>query len=204
MTEDLGHIPVRKQLGSEMFTDGGADLGFDLLGFWQWSDSDLVANTARGILAEYLVARALGVDVSGVRDGWAAYDLATPSGVKVEVKSAAYLQSWHQTKPSSISFSVPKTRAWDVATGLYEDVARRQADVYVFAILAHREKATLNPMDVSQWEFHVVATSLLNDRVGSHGFLALRTLTRLSRGPRSYGELPKAVEAAALGRFRLG
>ena len=77
MTENLGRIPVRKKMGSEPFTDVECDLGFDLLDFWQWSASDLVANTARGVLAEYLVARALGIDVSGVHDGWTAYDLCT-------------------------------------------------------------------------------------------------------------------------------
>jgi hypothetical protein len=126
MTEKLDRVPVRRQIGSEPFTDGEDSLGFDLLGFWEWSASDLVSNTARGVLAEYLVARALGIDVSGVRDSWAAYDLRTPSGIKVEVKSAAYLQSWHQDRPSVVSFRTPKTRAWDPDTNRLDAEAKRR------------------------------------------------------------------------------
>jgi hypothetical protein len=174
-------------------------LGLDLLGFWQWSASDLVSNTARGVFAEYLVATALGIDVSGVRDGWAAYDLRTPSGVKVEVKSAAYLQSWHQSKPSAVSFRTPRTRAWDPDTNRLDAEAKRQADVYVFAILAHRQKSTLNPCDVSQWEFHVLRAQILNERTRSQHSITLPTLTRLSGGPVVYRDLAKRVREAVLG-----
>jgi len=197
MTENLNRIPVTRRDGSERFSFGEEDLGFDLLGFWQWSASDLVSNTMRGVLAEYLVARALGIDVSGVRDGWAACDLCTPSGVKVEVKSAAYLQSWHQAKPSAIVFRTPRTRAWDPDTNCFDAVAKRQADVYVFALLAHEEKSTLDPCDVSQWKSYVLSTLKLNERKRSQHSIALPTLSRLSGGPVGYRDLAKNVEEAA-------
>jgi hypothetical protein len=50
-------------------------------------------NATRGVV-EYVVALAFGVDVSDIRERWATFDLLTPSGIKVDVKSAAYLQSW--------------------------------------------------------------------------------------------------------------
>ena len=49
----------------------------------------------RGVVAEYLVAQALGV-AGGVREEWAPYDVDAPGGIRVEVKSAAYIQSWNQ------------------------------------------------------------------------------------------------------------
>ena len=55
-----------------------------LLDFWSWSASDLVSNATRGRLAEFIVANALGVE-SGIREEWAAYDLATATGIKIEV-----------------------------------------------------------------------------------------------------------------------
>jgi hypothetical protein len=48
--------------------------------------SDLVSNSTRGVLAEFIVARALGLD-TGVRTEWQAFDLETASGKKIEVKS---------------------------------------------------------------------------------------------------------------------
>jgi hypothetical protein len=48
----------------------------------------------RGVLAEYIVALAMGIDTEeGVRREWDAYGLVLGDGTKVEVKSAAYIQS---------------------------------------------------------------------------------------------------------------
>ena len=59
-------------------------------------------------LYDQLDARALDVIVAsdlgctdGVRQEWDAYDIETPDGIKVEVKSGAYLQSWSQKKHRS-------------------------------------------------------------------------------------------------------
>jgi hypothetical protein len=55
----LGRLQVQRKSGGERFRANGTDIGPDLLDFWRWSASDLVNNTMRGVLAEYLVARAL-------------------------------------------------------------------------------------------------------------------------------------------------
>ena len=151
MASSLDRAPSTRKSGSERFRDGLKELDFDLLSFWQWSASDLVSNATRGIVAEYLVARAISANAEGVRDEWAAYDLETEDGVKVEVKSAAFLQSWYQVRPSRVSFIVPKARAWDPSTNFLSEKPVRQADVYVFALLAHQDKLTIDPMDVGQW-----------------------------------------------------
>lgn len=202
MTEQLGRIEIPRRSGCERFTDGSQDLGLDLLSFWQWSGSDFIGNTARGVVAEYLVARALGIDVSGVREAWAPYDLLTPSGIKVEVKSASYLQSWHQTKPSNVSFRTPKTRAWNPDTNKLEVDSKRQADIYVFALLAHPEKETLNPCDASQWEFYILPTQVLDTRTRSQHSITLPTLRRMASGPVNYSDLGRAVQVASTNSAR--
>lgn len=45
--------------------------------------SDLTNNATRGLLAEYRVAVAVGA-AGGVRSGRDAYDVVTPSGIRVE------------------------------------------------------------------------------------------------------------------------
>ena len=42
----------------------------DELDFWRWGTSDLITNTTRGVLVEYIVARALGTCTQGVRGAW--------------------------------------------------------------------------------------------------------------------------------------
>jgi hypothetical protein len=194
MTDPLGPLAATRKSGAEAFVRAGAPLGFDLVSFWQWVASDLVSNTARGLVAEYVVARALGLAADGVREEWAPFDLRTLAGVTVEVKSGAYLQSWHQRKPSPIRFQIPRTLAWNAATNTQESVAVRQAQVYVFAVLVHAEKASLDPLNLDQWEFYVVPTRELDARnLGSISLASLRELTRSV----AYERLAEAVATAA-------
>jgi hypothetical protein len=120
------------------------------------------------------VARALGLD-AGVRDEWQAFDLQT-AGKKIEVKSAAYVQSWGQKELSKIVFSTRQTLAWDAKTGAFAKESKRQADIYVFALLAHREKETIDPLNLDQWEFYVLPTSALDDFTGCRHSITLKTL----------------------------
>lgn len=191
-------LRARRKSGSESFTQGDVALGFTVLDFWQWSSSDLVSNVLRGRVAEFLVARALGVD-QGVRNEWDAYDLLTNTGLRVEVKSAAYLQSWAQRCTSSISFDIRETVAWDADSNTFapESERRRQADLYVFALLAHEKKETLNPLDVSQWEFFVLPTSTLNRSVGKPRRISLKRLVELNGLSCSYSSLRGRVDEVA-------
>jgi hypothetical protein len=182
--------------GSEPFCLGGRPAGFKVLEYWQWSMSDLVSNASRGRLAEFIVARALDAPTDGVRDEWSAFDLTTEEGIKVEVKSSAYLQSWTQRKPSLISFSVRRARAWDPRTNLLADQPSRLADVYVFALLAHLDKSSLNPLYLDQWQFYVMSTRAINERKRSQHSITLNSLRRMNTGPVSFGNLRAAVIAA--------
>ena len=89
-----GVISTKKLDGAETFknAEGSPLVSADIFDYWSWAYSDIVGNTTRGALAEFIVARAIGSEPA-VRNDWAAYDLETPSGIKVEVKSSAYLQS---------------------------------------------------------------------------------------------------------------
>src|SRR6185437_3862550 len=92
-------IQPSRKTGQESFRSGNGNSGFTLLDFLQWTASDLVSNSTRGVLAEFLVARALAVDTR-VRDEWQAFDLRTATGKKIEVKADAYIQSWGQKELS--------------------------------------------------------------------------------------------------------
>ncbi len=195
--DNLGPIDASGRKGAEPFRDSEESLGFDLLSFWQWSSSDLVTNTTRGVLAEYLVARALGAVPPGkVRDVWESYDVELDDGRGVEIKSSAFLQSWHQDRLSQIGFDIRKTLPWDKRRGKYGEGAQRQADVYVFALLAHTDQETLDPMDVSQWEFYVVPTATLDRQFPEQKSIGLSSLRKLTE-PLAFRELKDAVNDSA-------
>ncbi len=168
--------------------------------FWQWAYSDIVGNINRGILAEFIVARVLG-SPEAVRTIWTSYDLDTSAGVKVEVKSAAYLQSWSQKEVSRPMFSIGRTFGWDPQTGEYTKERRRHSDVYVFCLLAYKgDKHDLNPLDLRQWEFYVVATSKIEAEFGNRKQASLPQIQHLS-SPYAAGQLPSVV--AGLGQHIL-
>lgn len=121
-TISFAALEVRRKTGVEAFRSGGRSARFELIEFWQWTCSDLTNTALRGVLAEFIVARALGA-ADGTRVEWDACDVRTADGLKVEVKSAAYLQSWRQAMPSSIPFDVRPSLGWDAATFQYRSVS---------------------------------------------------------------------------------
>ncbi|MDM8524201.1 hypothetical protein QUF80_12595 [Desulfococcaceae bacterium HSG8] len=188
-------IPVIRKSGSEKFHINGKTLNFDLLSFWQWSSSDLVNNAMRGILAEFIVLSAVG-KTDGNRVEWDSYDIETKEGIKVEVKSASYLQSWSQKELSAIKFSIRPTLGWDFKTNSYSTEIKRQSDVYVFCLLKHKIQETLDPLDLNQWEFMVMPTLKLSEAVGSQKTITLKSLQRLNPKIVPYSSLYQTIKMA--------
>jgi hypothetical protein len=197
MTTPFLRLSAVRRSGAETVHADGRPVGGTLLEFWQWSASDLVSNATRGRLAEYLVHRAVGSPEQSVRDEWDAFDLTTPEGTRVEVKSAAYVQSWHQERLSSIVFRTPKTRAWSADTNRQEAEARRQAQVYVFALLHHTDKPSVDPLNVRQWTFYVLPTRVLDARTRSQDSITLTSLQALCGQATPFEEISRAIRQAA-------
>jgi hypothetical protein len=68
--------------------------------------------------------------------------------------------------------------------------------VYVSALLAHTDKATVDPLDLDQWTFYVLPTAVLDGRTRSQHSIMLRTLEGLTKVVR-FAELREAVDLAA-------
>ena len=197
----LQRIEPKTQSGDEPFRAGKETLGFTLQDYWRWSGSELMSNVARGVMAEYLVAKALGL-TDAPREEFGEFDVEVPRCGTVEVKSAAYIQSWKQKDYSRISFDIAKKKsAWNPKTGKERklDPPERIADVYVFCLLKHKCQETIDPLDVEQWEFFVVPRSKLDhedwkDRK-SIGLKSLVGLTKRN-GSIGYEELKDEVLGA--------
>lgn len=164
--------------------------------FWKWAYSDLLSNAQRGVLAEYIVASSLGCTGRG-RIEWDAYDLDAGEGLKIEVKSAAYVQSWPQKALSPIRFDIAHKRAWYADTNTYSAEAARSADIYVFCVFAATEREAANPLDLNQWFFLACRTELLNERFPSQKSVALSALEALGLERLKYEAL--GVHIRALG-----
>ena len=163
--------------------------------FWRWAFSDFLSNALRGVLAEYIVASAIG-STQKARSEWDAYDLVTEDGLKIEVKSSAYLQAWRQEKPSSIRFDIAHKQAWDAQDNTYSAQAIRAADVYVFCVFAATDRATADPLDLTQWFFMVCPTTWLTQKLGNQKSVGLASLEHHGIRRVAFTELAAAIHAA--------
>lgn len=170
--------------GSERF----AGLDAMVLDFWRFAMSDLRMNNLRGYLAEFLVAKAIGA--TGPRVEWDAYDVLSPDGTRIEVKSSAYMQVWDQRRPSAIRFTGLTGRTWDPRNGESPE-ATFNADVYVFAVQTAKSHDEYDVLVIDQWAFYVVPRKTLEDL--GYKSISLNALERITDGPTRYAGLAAAI-----------
>jgi hypothetical protein len=184
-------LQLARRLGDETFR-GPRSATFSLLDYWRWASSELLGNTERGRLAEFIVAKAVGATAE-VRREWDAYDVVTPDGITIEVKSAAYAQAWAQARPSSIVFGIGPARAWDSAIGRYGAIRKRHAAVYVFALLGAADDPEPDPLDLSQWAFFVLSAASLDQYAPNQRSLGLSGLRALGPAEVDFDGLADAI-----------
>jgi hypothetical protein len=189
---NLNHILISRKTGEEKFYSSSGDSNVRLLDFWQWVASDLLSNATRGKLAEFLVATDLGI-ADHVRSEWDPYDLTAPDGTRLEIKTSAYLQSWHQDKYSTISFDIKPSIKWNPMTNKFEGEPARQSDFYIFCLLHHKDKQTVNPLDLDQWTFYILPTETLNQTLPEQKRITMNKLLSLNPAQCKFGEIAKTL-----------
>jgi hypothetical protein len=87
-------------------------------------------------------------------------------GIGVEVKSAAYVQSWEQTGPSVISFDIGPKTGWGAGTNTYAASPGRSADVPAQRTIRLRPLIALGPHQCTydeRWRRDLNPRSVLAD-----------------------------------------
>lgn len=178
--EFLKTIKAIPKNGNEELLFNEKSIGFSVSDFWQWSVSDLLSNATRGRFAEFIVGTSVDLNPKNLRDEWDAYDITSDKGIKIEVKSASYIQSWSQKEFSKISFSIKAAKFWDADNGMSRGDAKRHADVYVFCLLKHKNQETINPLQLEQWEFYVLPTFIIDNYERSQSSITINSLRKLT------------------------
>ena len=160
--------------------------------FWRFAMGDLRTNNVRGYLAEYLVAKAVGATQQRVE--WDAYDVITPDGITIEVKTSAYLQVWAQNKPSAISFTGLCAKTWTPQDG-YSAASSYNADVYVFCVQTAASHDAYDPLELKQWDFYVLPNSVV--AATEQKSLGINRVRTLSNGAIKLDDLAAAIATAA-------
>ena len=199
MGDGLERLQLKPLTGNERFRGAGIESPPSLADFWRWSASCLMDNTARGLVAEFLVATALkGYICDRPRVEWDPYDFVVEIDgrrVSLEVKSSAYVQAWRQKRYSNLEFEIRPTVKWDPEAGTYSSKPCR-ADIYVFCALVEKNisehAAALN---TDNWRFRVVPKEELPDQE------TIRW-SRLERPPIGYEHLRQRIEQVHRGASR--
>lgn len=179
-TETIKFIPkkVKKRVPSDSFHFRKGKIGMPkrcIVDFWQWAYSDLLQNTTRGVLAEYIVAFLLNCDKEP-RNPWDAYDLKLKDGRTIEIKTMSKLQAWAQSKLSDSQVVLTPTRKWDPKTGIMEKESTFNADLYIFCYFKADNHQTADPLDLSQWEFFVFTKERIKKLLDGKKSISLKKL----------------------------
>ena len=201
MTDGLSDVPMgliapppRKLTGEETFV--GVDETFvgveatTVKDFWRWAFTDLRDNLIRGILAEYLVVKAVG-DELGYRNGWGNYDVKPKGGPTIEVKCSGFLQSWSTKCHSVIRFGSLQGRRFYPETNTYGDAPEIRAEVFVFAVQTELEPDSYDVLNIDDWDFYVVKADRVRDHAGQS--VGIRWVEKYSTGKLPYRDLGKAI-----------
>lgn len=177
--------------GNEQFVDNGRPLGLSVRDFWSFQFSNILHDPDE--IAEFLVAKALGMDTPFNKQSWTLYDILYRNK-RIEVKETAYYHPFN--KPGEVSrrrnFGIQK------ANSEYDDSNRlnryeRQNDLYVFCLLNGTNEEEAWPLEVSHWEFFVVPTCVINEQCADQKTVSLSRVKSFASSV-SYNELREAVD----------
>lgn len=130
------------------------------------------------------------------RTNWLPYDVTSPAGRRIEVKSAAYIQSWNPEGIfSQIKFDIRRKNAWDGAA--YSSEPKRNCDLYVFCVFTALTR-DIPVLNLDYWDFYVLPTSVLNEKVPEQKSIALSSLLKLGPAKTDYAGLAETIETIKL------
>jgi len=175
---------------------------FSVLDFWRYQYCQL--SNLSEYIAEYLVARALGVSKAENLDSWTAYDLSY-CNKRIEVKSTEYVHTWNKTKVSNVrTFSIAPTRNQYWGNDTFQDSDQcefsRQSEVYVFCLNSNKDISKHDPLNLDTMEFYVVPTFLIDKYAKENGTPNQKTISlnvvKSFAEKADYSELRNAVDEA--------
>lgn len=183
----------------EMFTHKDREL-FSVLDFWRYAYSQLEG--LGDTIAEFLVAKALGIEKAENVNYWTAYDMAYRNK-RIEVKATQYVHPWN-TKISKVrNFSIEPTSNsyWGNGKDGVNDgnTHSRQSEVYVFCLNSNMDIQSSNPLKVDDWVFYVIPTFEINTYCKDNPKqkkISLSVVKRLAKCGVAFDKLRDTVDAA--------
>lgn len=179
--------------GKEKFSLDQKELDFDLIDFWKFQYSNIYS--LHGEIAEFIIARALGIEEAQNSEYWTLWDI-TYRDIRIEVKATAYFHLWN----ADGKISKQRTFSISEANGAYDSEKSgntelcRQNDIYVFCLINGETKESSNPLHLENWEFYVVPTAFLNEHCGRNKTISLGRIRSFGFEKVSYEQLKEKID----------
>ena len=178
--------------GKENFELNGKPLGFDMLDFWKFEFSNIY--DMQDEISEFIVAKALGIDVPYNKEMWTLYDVSYRDA-RIEVKETSYYHPWNKdgNVSNQRSFGITK------ANSSYEHPDQpnrfeRQNDIYIFCVVNGETRETSNPLVLDNWDFYIVPTYVINEKCKNNKTISLNRIINLGYNPIRFDMLKQEVD----------
>jgi hypothetical protein len=181
-------------MGNEPFVFDGAATKLCFSDFWRFHFSNIY--DLQDKIAEFVVAKALGIDKAQNDQYWTLWDISYRDK-RIEVKETSYYHSFNREG------SVSKQRVFGItkANGSYDPTKSgnadfcRQNDVYVFCLNTGDSRETSNPLNLNNWEFYIVPTAVINEKCGNNKTISLGRIKSLGFSAKRYDEIKHEVDS---------
>ena len=169
---------------------------FTVLEFWRYCYGDLAGQSP--VIAEFLVAKALGIEKAENVTYWTPYDMSY-RGMRVEVKSTEYVHAWNKKRVSKVrTFSIAPSHNQYWGNEEHKSLSR-QNDLYVFCLNTNQEVQNPQPLNLDFWEFYLVKTDVINrytEKIGNpdQKKISLNVIRRMAGEPVKWDSLRKRID----------
>ena len=166
----------------EHFSKDGQSLSLTMTDFWAWAFSDMTYCIHLSALAEYIIATALSITSSMPyvtrKHNWPS-ELVTKSGHTINVKMAAFIQSYDPEHPDFIEFYIKPRRLLDGTVHKLDTPFKRHCDFYVFAVY---KGMCMNdsPLNLDLWDFYIMPTKVLDETIPTQKKISFRSLLKFN------------------------
>ena len=185
--------------GSERFSLNGNEINLSICDFWRWAYSDFSDNVYRSVHGDFLVASSIGTSSASLCRGKSVYrhfDIISKEGYRIEIKTAAYVQSFDGNYPDHISFRIAPIKGTETGPYYSSSVPRkRHSDLHVFCLY---KGLTVNDshLNIDLWEFFVLPTKVLDEKRTTKKTISLSSLLHLSPIKCDYNGISEAINKA--------
>lgn len=165
----------------------------DVKDFVNWAYGNLLDNTTRGVVAEYLVHKALNSSTTN-RINWDGYDILYKN-IKIEVKASGYIQHWNKKgQYSKIRFDISKKNPWLAEHNKWLGRVCRYSDIWIFCVHKEKDFDQANALDESQWIFYCTTSKWLDKNFADQKNVSLKVIIKIGLESVNYKNLKKHID----------